>query len=157
MKETTYYPVDFWFSERNGSIYLLVEAWARGDDYEQALRQCERFIHSFDEPSRIQNPYALVVTVREIGIMRWDGKKFEEINKFAADEVFSIYDPDYGKSRIFETYLEGLTETWLRDLMYHWREAPIPKEAEFHKLGLAQLLIDTGRANLDQESLDRES
>jgi hypothetical protein len=152
MRETTYYPVDFWFSDQNGMIYLLVEVRARGqEDFEHALRQCERFIHSLSKSDRIHNPYALVVTTREIGVMRWNGEQFKEIHKFDANEVFSSYDPDYSTSRIFESYLAGLTETWLRDLMYHWRGNSIPKEAEFQSLGLAQLLIDTGRANLSQE------
>jgi hypothetical protein len=45
-------------------------------------------------------------------------------------EVLRVYDDEYDRKTIYESYLLGLIEAWLNDLGSHWRDGSPPPGAE---------------------------
>lgn len=56
--------------------------------------------------------------------------------------MLSVYDPNLGKTRVFEQYLTTLVEAWLRDLAYQWKGAVPPGSQELKDTGLLDRLKD---------------
>lgn len=87
-------------------------------------------------------PFGMTVTPEKIDLYGWDGNILELLFTFSTPEVLIVYDSDFEKKRIFESYLETLVESWLRDLAYHWKSTIPPKYDELHKIGFIQNLAD---------------
>jgi hypothetical protein len=95
------------------------------------------------QAAKIAIPFAMLVNVDKIQILKWDGNNLSEpIVCFNTADVLSHYEPKFRDKKIFSLYLKGLTEAWLRDLAYHWKSAIPPFTNEIAKIGLLQLIED---------------
>jgi hypothetical protein len=88
-------------------------------------------------------PFAMLVNPEKISIFKWGRDNWQEpICVFNTVDVLSQYEPEFGKKRIFHTYLTSLVEAWLRDLAYHWHSQHPPFWEEIKSIGLLEKLAD---------------
>ena len=76
-------------------------------------------------------------------IFKWHEKHLSEpILCFNTPDVLSHYEPEFSNKKIYNLYLRGLTEAWLRHLAYHWKLEIPPFTKQMANIGLLQLLED---------------
>lgn len=57
-----------------------------------------------------------------------------------AAAILSHYEPEFGHKPILHGYLSALVDTWLRDLIYHWKSETPPGSEELAQFGLLERL-----------------
>jgi hypothetical protein len=86
-------------------------------------------------------PYAMFIDTEQILIFKWDGVNLSEpVCSLNTGEILRYYEPEFGKKWMSEGYLEGLTESWLRDLAYNWKSEIPPASEQIAIIGLLQRL-----------------
>jgi hypothetical protein len=88
-------------------------------------------------------PYGMVVDPDQISLLHYDCKNpkgFSLVLK--TQSILQHYEPDFEHKRIFEAYLSGLVEAWLRDLALHWKFEKPPGSDELDAIGLLSKLAD---------------
>jgi hypothetical protein len=60
--------------------------------------------------------------------------------QLSTPEILRHYEPEFGRKRIFPSYMTALVEAWLRDLAYRWKDGTPPGSAELTEIGLRQRL-----------------
>lgn len=87
-----------------------------------------------------QVPYFLFGLVVDLKTMRF--RKFGETDsaEFACvletPEILKHYFPEFETVEVYGPLLEGLTESWLADLAYHWKFASPPESEALDAIGL---------------------
>ncbi len=94
-------------------------------------------------------PFAMTVTPKEIHFYEWNDRKLNELFKFSTPEILSIYDSEFEEKRIFESYLEILVESWLRDLAWNWKTDNPPKYQELQEIGFIEKLVDATQEDIE--------
>lgn len=117
---------------------LLAEVKAREDTGEAEKEQLLYYLTA----SRIVIPFAMSVNSKTITLFSWDGKKLKSLLQLATPDVLSFYDPEFTNKRVFEYYLTGLIEAWLRDVAYHWKSDSPPYYSDLSKAGFAERLYN---------------
>lgn len=121
----------------NDDPVLVAEVKANAYDREAAKEQLIAYLRS--TPTRI--PFAMLVDQKHIQIFRWDGTRLSEpVDTASTDGILTFYSPEFPEKKIFEYYMIGLVEAWLRDVAYHWKSANPPHFHELQSIGLAELL-----------------
>ncbi|MTJ09327.1 MULTISPECIES: hypothetical protein [unclassified Anabaena] len=67
---------------------------------------------------------------------------FTEVARFDTKKILGYYDPESIEGIIYQSTLITLTQSWLRDLAYHWKSATPPYIEEMKEIGLFTLLFD---------------
>ena len=93
-------------------------------------------------------PYAMLVTLEDTRIFRWDGAALSELLHLPTADALSFYDPEFREKRIYGDYLTALVETWLRDIAYRWKSEAPPFLDNLAKIGLAERLGNGTTENL---------
>ncbi|MGE3819961.1 MAG: hypothetical protein AB7I30_11025 [Isosphaeraceae bacterium] len=128
--------IDVVVEDSRGREVLLVAVNA-GEVDEEMARSYLDYLRSSGLPAR----FGMVVNLEWIRIVDFEsgnGKEFGCV--LSSPQVLSIYDPEFGKKRIFPFYLATLVEAWLRDLVYRWNSPNPPALERLARLGLAQLI-----------------
>ena len=85
--------------------------------------------------------YVLTVDPNSIQLFRPGEESLgEPIVRLDTRQVLRHYDPDFPRTRVFESYLLTLVEAWLRDLAYHWKSEDPPGSEELGRAGLLEKL-----------------
>lgn len=98
-------------------------------------------------------PYAMLVTLEDIRIFRWDGAALSELLHLPTADALSFYDPEFREKTIYSYYLIRLIETWLRDVAYHWKSEAPPFFEQLTQIGLTERIKDGTTKN--ENALDR--
>ncbi len=96
-------------------------------------------------------PYAMLVTLEDIRIFRWDGAALSELLHLPTADALSFYDPEFIGKRVYGDYLTALVETWLRDVAYRWKSETPPFLDRLGKIGLAERLDGGTTENIRHE------
>ena len=67
---------------------------------------------------------------------------FTEVARLDTKKVLEHYDPGSIEGIIYQSTLITLTQSWLRDLAYHWKSETPPYIEEMKEIGLFTLLFD---------------
>ncbi|MBD1827174.1 hypothetical protein NDI47_25940 [Microcoleus vaginatus GB1-A2] len=106
----------------------------------RALKQIKHFLSKLSEKN-VVIPYAMIVTLENIMVFKWDGTVLSEaVLSLKTAEILQYYDSKLGDQRIFEPYLTRLIEAWLRDLAYNWKSEIPPASEQIAAIGLLPLL-----------------
>jgi hypothetical protein len=98
-------------------------------------------------------PYAMLVNTQEMRVYRWDGQRLDgPVVTLETARALTPYEPDFEQKPIYEYYLIGLVEAWLRDIAYHWKSSIPPYFEAMSNIGLAEQLA--GGTTRSQVSLD---
>jgi hypothetical protein len=136
---------DFVALDKEGQIILVAEVKGFPFSFRDKKVKHYAILRLIDclQTARTFIPFAMLVDVENIVIFQWDGKKLSEpIISFNTADILSHYEPEFSDKPIFNLYLIGLTEAWLRDLAYHWKSEFPPLSNEMGKIGLLPLLED---------------
>ncbi|HSF74319.1 MAG TPA: hypothetical protein VLA84_11025 [Microcoleus sp.] len=107
---------------------------------EGALKQIKHFLSKLSEKN-VVIPYAMIVTLENIIVFKWDGNVLSEaVLSLKTADILHYYDSKLGDQRIFEPYLTRLIEAWLRDLAYNWKSEIPPAAEQIAAIGLLPLL-----------------
>jgi hypothetical protein len=131
--------------DKEGQIILIAEVKGLPLKFQGTKAQEYASLRLIDylQAAKIAIPFAMLVDVDKIQILKWDGNNLSEpIVCFNTADVLSHYEPKFRDKRIFSLYLKGLTEAWLRDLAYHWKSEIPPFTNEMAEIGLLQLVED---------------
>jgi hypothetical protein len=105
-----------------------------------ALRKIIHFLSKLSE-KKVVIPYAMIVTLENIMVFKWDGTVLSEaVLSLKTADILHYYDSKLGGQRIFEPYLTRLIEAWLRDLAYNWKSEIPPASEQIAAIGLLPLL-----------------
>jgi hypothetical protein len=74
---------------------------------------------------------------------------FLEVARLDTKKVLGHYNPKSIEGIIYQSTLITLTQSWLRDLAYHWKSETPPYIEEMKKIGLFTLLFDGTTEELD--------
>ncbi|QSV70964.1 MAG: hypothetical protein HEQ20_09640 [Aphanizomenon flos-aquae KM1D3_PB] len=74
---------------------------------------------------------------------------FVEVARLDTKKVLEHYDAGSIEGIIYQSTLITLTQSWLRDLAYHWKSETPPYIEEMKKIGLFTLLFDGTTEELD--------
>ncbi len=136
---------DFVALDKEGQIILIAEV--KGNPFDSNREKTKKNailqIIDFLKAEKALIPFAMFVDLENILFFRWDGKNLSEvILSLSTADVLSHYEPKFRSKQIFNLYLLGLTEAWLRDLAYHWKLEIPPFTKEMADIGLLQILED---------------
>jgi hypothetical protein len=67
---------------------------------------------------------------------------FTEVARLDTKNVLKHYDVGSIEGIIYQSTLITLTQSWLRDLAYHWKSETPPYIEEMKEIGLCTLLFD---------------
>ncbi|WP_435008941.1 hypothetical protein P12x_000194 [Tundrisphaera lichenicola] len=86
-------------------------------------------------------PFVILANAREMTIYRKDRtRSLEPIATIPTAEILSFYDPDYPQRWTSKGYLVARIDSWLRDLMRHWKSPEPPATGVLRTIGLADRL-----------------
>jgi len=128
---------------------LLIEVKARP---QENIYDRQQLVDDLREAGPVL-PYAMLVTLEDIRIFRWDGAALSELLHLPTADALSFYDPEFREKPIYGYYLIRLVETWLRDVAYHWKSEIPPFFEELTQIGLAERIKDGNTRN--EDALDR--
>ncbi|MEG4218400.1 hypothetical protein QUA27_24255 [Microcoleus sp. Pol14C6] len=121
-------------------IIQAQEADAKQKIVDRAIEQIKHFLSKLSE-KKVVIPYAMIVTLENIIVFKWDGTVLSEaVLSLKTADILHYYDSKLGDQRIFEPYLTRLIESWLRDLAYNWKSEIPPAAEQIAAIGLLQLL-----------------
>ncbi|MBE9187416.1 hypothetical protein IQ270_22865 [Microcoleus sp. LEGE 07076] len=107
---------------------------------DSALKQIKHFLSKLSEKN-VVIPYAMIVTLEDIIVFKWDGTVLSEaVLSLKTPDILHYYDSKLGDQRIFVPYLTRLIEAWLRDLAYNWKSEIPPASEHIAAIGLLPLL-----------------
>ena len=134
---------DFVALDKDGQVVLIAEV--KGFPYNFQEKKAKEYailrLIDYLQAAKILIPFAMLVDVENIRILKWDGNNLSEpIISFNTAEVLSHYEPQFTTRQIFSPYLRGLTEAWISDLARHWKLETPPFSKEMAEIGLLQLL-----------------
>jgi hypothetical protein len=132
--------VDLVAVDREGKSVVLVEVKTTPAPERAAADELIAYLKAL--PQAV--PFAMLVDRDHIRLFRWDGTSLSPASTLRTADVLRRYDPDFGKGRIFESYLATLVEGWLRDLAYHWKSERAPAAEELDAIGLLPKLEGGG-------------
>jgi hypothetical protein len=136
---------DFLAFNKDGHIVLIAEVKGFPYNFQDTKAKNYATLRLIDylHDAQILIPFAMLVDVNNILILKWDGNNLSEpiINLNTADVLIN-YDHKFRDQKIFSLYLKGLIEAWVRDLAYHWKSETPPFSNEMTAVGLLQLLKD---------------
>jgi len=124
---------------------LLIEVKARP---QENIYDREQLVEDLIEAGSVL-PYAMLVTLEDIRIFRWDGAALTEILHLPTAEALSFYDPEFVEKPIYSYYLVRLVEVWLRDVAYHWKSEVPPFLGQLDRIGLAEGIKEGTTKNKD--------
>jgi hypothetical protein len=136
---------DFVALDKERQIILIAEVKGNPFDSNREKTKENAILQIIDflQAEKALIPFAMFVDLENILFFRWDGKNLSEvILSLSTADVLSHYEPKFRSKQIFNLYLLGLTEAWLRDLAYHWKLEIPPFTKEMTDIGLLQLLKD---------------
>jgi hypothetical protein len=85
--------------------------------------------------------FVLTIDPNSIHLYQWSGKELTgPLVDLETATILRHYEPEFGKRRVFESYLLTLVEAWFRDLAYHWKSEIPPGSEELRKAGLLDKL-----------------
>ncbi|WGV23846.1 hypothetical protein [Halotia branconii] len=134
---------DFVALDKNGQIVLIAEVKGFPFNFQETKTKTYAILRLVDylQTAKIVIPFAMLVDVDKIQILKWDGNSLSEpIICLNTADVLSYYEPKFRDKKIFSLYLKGLTEAWLRDLAYNWKSAIPPFTKEMAEIDLLQLI-----------------
>ena len=145
--------------DRDGQVVLVVHAYARdrdgmlvGDGIRTEPFFWFRDANKLIAKEKAITPFGMLVFLDKIDIYRHgisdregpSGGAFtlgmDYYPSLNTADVFSNYDPDFHKKKVYHTYLTILADLWLRDLAYHWKTARPPGSDTLEEIGLLRLL-----------------
>lgn len=86
-------------------------------------------------------PFVMFIDLESIQIFKWDSPNLSEpVCVLNTAEVLSPYGLKVPNHWVSRDYLGGRTESWLRDLGYHWKLEHPPGEEQIAAIGLLPLL-----------------
>ena len=74
---------------------------------------------------------------------------FAEVARLDTKKILGHYNPKSIEGIIYQSTLITLTQSWLRDLAYHWKSETPPYIEEMKEIGLFTLLFDGTTEELD--------
>lgn len=99
-------------------------------------------------------PFAILANREAVSVWKAEeGIDPQQVLQFNTAEILSPYEPNFAEKQIFHTYFVTLVESWISDLIDHWKTKYPPKEKELTEIGLLDLLRD-GVNEREVESLD---
>lgn len=142
------YRADIIATDRDRHPVLLVEVKGYHPSAD-VLEQLRRYLVA--GPAKV--PFGMIVTPSEIIVFDLGDTGAKPIVRLDTREILRKYDAEFGKKRVFETYLISLVESWLRDLAYRWKWAEPPGSEQLKRIGLAgQLQEGTTVTEVERES-----
>ena len=136
MKTLNRIRADAIFLDKDGRPVMLIEAKGRPEENVYDRPQLVSDLQETD----VRFPYALLVTLKDTRIFKWDGATLSEVLHLPTADILSPYDPEFPHKRVSGDHLTVLIEGWLRDVSFRWQfEAPPFLEA-LDRLGLAERL-----------------
>ncbi len=136
---------DFLALDKDRQIVLIAEIKGFPFNFQETKAKKYATLRLIDylHSANILIPFAMLVDVNNILILKWDGNNLSEpVISINTADVLIDYDPKFRDKRIFSLYLKGLIEAWVRDLAYHWKSEIPPFTKEMMAIGLLQLLED---------------
>jgi len=86
-------------------------------------------------------PFAMVVDPSAIYVKRLGSEPGPETYRVLDPvPIMRYYDPDGGKQRILRNYRAGLVQSWLEDMIYHWKSSTPPESEQVAAIGLLERL-----------------
>jgi hypothetical protein len=134
---------DFIALDKEGQIILVAEVKGFPFTFQDNKTKEYAILRLIDylQTAKTLIPFVMLVDVENILIFKWDGKDLSQpIIRLNTPDVLSEYEPEFSNTPIYNLYLIGLTEAWLRDLAYHWKSELPPLSNEMATIGLLQLL-----------------
>ncbi len=134
--------------DREEKPALVVEVKARPLVDRQEVQRSQAQLTEYLRLMPAAVHYAMLVDSRKVRVYRWDGQRLPNpAATLDTAQALTPYEPDYGQKPIYEHYLIGLVEAWLRDIAYHWKLSSPPYAVEIAEIGLAgQLAGGTTRS-----------
>jgi len=88
-------------------------------------------------------PFVMFIELENIKIFKWDSDNLSEpVCTLNTAEVLGHYGLKVSDEYISGDYLSALAESWLRDLVSHWKSDKPPAEEQIAAIGLLPLLKD---------------
>lgn len=130
--------------DKDGRAFLVAEVQGHPHNFKDAKRReyaLLRLIDVLKFATKNLIPFAMLVDKINIEFFRWDGQNLSEpILILNTPDVLSHYEPKFNEKSLYDMYLTGLTEAWLRDLASRWNLETPPYKKELQEIGLLQLI-----------------
>ncbi len=130
--------------DKDGRAILVAEVKGYPHNFKDAKRRkyaLLRLIDVLKYATKNLIPFAMLVDKINIEFFRWDGQILSEpILILDTPDVLSHYEPKFNEKSVYDMYLTGLTEGWLRDLASHWNSETPPYNKEMEEIGFLKLI-----------------
>jgi hypothetical protein len=86
-------------------------------------------------------PFAMIADPNAIYVRKQGYEpRADTYRKLDPGPIFLHYDPDSGNKRILRNYRLGLIQSWIEDMIYHWKSEVPPESDQLAAIGLLDRL-----------------